>query len=144
MRKVFLILLLPLALAGCNVNVAALLTNLADVEQSALEVVSRVRAGAKVAGETVDRTITSVCVTAVPGVSLSLQTFMASVPNPGPRTARAIGVARVSIDTAQRACTEYVTRPPSASGRGTVLLKLQAAYGEAKAALREANAAAGG
>lgn len=144
MRKAFLILLLPLALSLGGCNIATILASLSDVEAQARDVVGKVRAGVKVASDQVDRTITSVCATAVPGVTLSLQSFAAGMPNPGPRTARAIGIARTSIDTAQRACTEYATTPPSASGRVAVLRKLHAAYEGAKAALQDANAAAGG
>lgn len=137
------VLIGALSLGGCaNSNLGAFLQNLADVESQAVEIVSQVKAGIAVANATVDSTITSVCA-AVPQLNTGMQNFMAAVPNPGPKTREAIRVASISLTTASNACTAYVTAPPSASGRVTVLRNLWAAYTAAKKSLADANAAAG-
>lgn len=144
MKRLLIVCALALSLGGCSTaNINAFLQNLQDVENQALEVVAQVRAGVKVANDTIDRTINSVCI-AVPGLNAAAQNVMAAVPNPGPKTANAIRTARVSIDAASAACTTYITAPPSASGRVTVLRNLWAAYQAAKGAIRDANAAGGG
>lgn len=143
MHKFLIVATLALTLGGCSTsNIGAFLQNLADVEAQAVEIIGKVRAGIAVANDTVDRTINSVCV-AVPPLNASVQNFMAAVPNPGPKTVRAIQTARASIDAASRACTAYITAPPSPSGRVNVLRSLWAAYQEAKRAVAEANAAGG-
>lgn len=143
MRKVVLALALSLSLAGCaNGNLGAFLQNLSDVEAQAVDIVNKVRAGVAVASATVDQTIISVCA-AVPSLNAGMQNFVAAVPNPGPKTRDAIRTAGLSLATASNACSAYVTAPPSASGRVTVLRNLWAAYNAAKKSLAAANAAAG-
>lgn len=144
MKRYLTILAVALSLGGCSTaNIGAFLQNLADVEQQAVELITKIRAGAQVASDAVDRTINSVCV-AIPGLNASVQSYMAAVPNPGPKSAQAIRTARISIDAASNACTAYVTAPQSASGRVTVLRNLWAAYQSAKQSIAAANAAAGG
>jgi len=143
MKRLFIICTLALSLGACSTaNIGAFLQNLADVEAQALEIVTKIRAGAAVASAAVDQTINSVCA-AVPQLNTGVQNFMAAVPNPGPKTVNAIRVAKLSLNTASSACTAYVTAPPSATGRVTVLRNLWAAYTAAKKALADANAAAG-
>lgn len=136
-------LALSLGTAGCSTaNLGAFLQNLADVESQAVDIVNKVRAGVAVATATIDKTVTSVCA-AVPALNSSMQNFMATVPNPGPKTREAIRTASLSLTTASNACTVYVTSPPTASGKVTVLRNLWAAYQAAKQSLAAANAAAG-
>lgn len=143
MKRFFIIPVLALSLAGCSTtDIGAFLTNLQDVERQALEVVARIRSGVQVANEQVDLTIRSVCI-ALPQLNVATQNVIASVPNPGPKTVNAIRAARAGIDAAQSACTAYVTSPPSASGRVTVLRNLWTAYQAAKTAIIAANAAGG-
>lgn len=143
MKRLAIVFALALTLGGCaSGNLGAFLQNLADVESQAVDIVNKVRAGVAVANATVDQTITSVCA-AVPSLNTGLQNFMAAVPNPGPKTKDAIRTASLSLTTAANACSAYVTAPPSATGRVTVLRNLWAAYTAAKASLAAANAAAG-
>jgi PBP1b-binding outer membrane lipoprotein LpoB len=143
MKRLVLVCALALSLGGCSTaNLGAFLQNLADVESQAVDIVNKVRAGIAVANATVDQTITSVCA-AVPQLNTGMQNFMAAVPNPGPKTKDAIRTASISLTTAANACNAYVTAPPSASGRVTVLRNLWAAYTAAKQSLAAANAAPG-
>jgi len=159
MKRIFIVpaILAALTLGGCSTsNIAAFLQNLADVEQQAVEVIARVRAGiavandvvdriragVRVANDVIDRTINSVCI-AVPQLNAAAQNVIAAVPNPGPKTVNAIRTARAGIDASSAACAAYLTAPPSASGRVTVLRNLWAAYQAAKTAIRDANAAQG-
>lgn len=143
MKRLLVICALALSLGGCSTsNIGAFLQNLADVESQALDIVNKVRAGIAVANATVDQTITSVCA-AVPQINTGMQNVMAAVPNPGPKTREAIRVTSISLTTASNACSAYLTSPPSASGRISVLRNLWAAYTEAKRSLAAANAAAG-
>lgn len=144
MKRFLIVPILAISLAGCaTLNLGAFLTNLADVERQAADIISRIRAGVQVANESVDLTIKSVCA-AVPGLNAGVQNVMVTVVNPGPKTVNAIRTARLGINSANSACAAYVTAPPSASGRITVLRNLWAAYQAAKAALVAANAAEGG
>jgi hypothetical protein len=143
MKRLLVICALALSLGGCSTaNLGAFLQNLADVESQAVDIVTKVRAGVAVASSAVDQTITSVCA-AVPQLNTGMQNFMAAVPNPGPKTRDAIRTAGISLGAAQNACTAYLTAPPSASGRVTVLRNLWVAYTAAKQSLAAANAAAG-
>jgi len=143
MKRFLIVPLLAISLAGCStLNVDAFIRNLQDVEAQAVEIVSRIRAGVKVANETVDATIKSVCA-AVPQLNAAVQNVMVTVANPGPKTVNAIRTARLGINSANSACDAYVMSPPSASGRVTVLRNLWAAYQAAKQAIIVANAAEG-
>jgi len=143
MKRLAIVLALALSLGGCSTaNLGAFLQNLADVESQAVETVNKIRAGVAVASAAVDQTITSVCA-AVPQLNAGMQNFMAAVPNPGPKTKDAIRTASISLTTASNACSAYLTAPPSATGRVTVLRNLWAAYTAAKQSLAAANAAAG-
>jgi len=143
MKRILIVCALAFSLGGCSTsNIAAFLQNLADVEQQAVEVIGRIKGGIAVANDVVDRTINSVCI-AVPQLNAAAANVIAAVPNPGPKTIRAIRTARAGIDASSAACAAYLTSPPSASGRVTVLRNLWAAYQAAKTAIRDANAAEG-
>jgi hypothetical protein len=78
---------------------------------------------------------------AIPAVSATLQGIVATVPNPGPKTAAAIRNGNNALAGAVAACDAYQTTP--STGKVALLLKLWAGYNAGKAAAIAAHAAAG-
>src|SRR4029077_9854346 len=134
MRK--LAILIPvIALAGCTLD------QFYAVEQEALAVYAKVKAGAQVVSVELDAAVNKTCL-ALPAVNASLQTIIATIPNPGPKTSAAIAKGNAAMKGAAAACDAYATAP-TLSGKANVFLSLWVAYNAGKAAATAANTAGG-
>jgi hypothetical protein len=134
MKRYLIIPALALSLAGCT------FAEFAQVETDALAVIAQIKARAQVAAAVVDATILKVC-NALPAVNASIQAISAAVPNPGPKTQKALRTGNDSMVGAAAACDAYALAKPAE--KPALLLQLWAGYNAGKAAAVAAHAAGG-
>ena len=135
MKRILILAVIPFALAGCTLD------QFYAAEQEALAVYAKVKAGAQVVSVELDAAVNKTCL-ALPGVNASLQTIIATIPNPGTKTAAAVAKGNAAMRGAAAACDAYATAP-TLSGKVNVFLSLWVAYNAGRAAATAANTAGG-
>lgn len=127
---------LAFTLTGCA-GLPAFLQNAYDVEQEAVAIYSQLKAGARVVAAVVDKQVTQICAK-LPEVTTGVRNTAAALPNPGPKTQKALAAAEDALARATVACANY-----TGNGSPSTFLKLLAAYRAGRAAVLAANAAGG-
>lgn len=134
MKRLAIVFALALSVGACSLD------QFAAVEQSALAVITKIKAQAPVFAAEIDAAVNQVCL-AIPAVNATILGIKAAVPNPGPKTVAAVNTGTSAIVGAQAACDAYQSTPTV--GKVALLMKLWAGYNAGKAAATAANAAAG-